>query len=217
MIADLDLPVDHDMPSSRRYPAPPTGHDLMALFPPAPPLNPSSGPTSGYFKQQERAFFAKRGKEIVRVQIEVDVPRRSEADDPRSKSRQSGAGAPRQWPPHAIPSQSPDHRPSSSMAPPPPPVPHPRGPRGVAVIPVFAAPQPPPPSQLHVNHPPPIDMQPIVYPVRPPQDPHAGTEEKSTETYPDDYRDETDDSWRRPMPHNERRRAGKHTKRVIVK
>ncbi|EED84062.1 predicted protein [Postia placenta Mad-698-R] len=67
---ELDLSVAQaDMP--RRYPAPPTGHDLMALFPPAPPLTLSSGPTSGYFQQQERAFFAKKGKEIVRCPVQA--------------------------------------------------------------------------------------------------------------------------------------------------
>lgn len=46
--------------------------ELMALFPPAPPNN-AVGSTSGFFFEQERAFFARKGKEIVTVQIEVDV------------------------------------------------------------------------------------------------------------------------------------------------
>jgi hypothetical protein len=33
----------------------------------------------------------------------------------------------------------------------------------------------------------------------------------------DDMREEDDQSWRRPTPHGERRRAGKHTRRVVVK
>ena len=37
----------------------------MALFPPAPPMNIVSGPTSGFFQNQEKAFFAKAGKEYT--------------------------------------------------------------------------------------------------------------------------------------------------------
>ena len=95
-------------------PAPPTGHELMAMFPPKSPLNPlelvpsgvrsrivqvhstnmsgvermnggvvgpdgtpaaggmaatatTSTPTSGWFEKQERAFFAKAGREIIRL------------------------------------------------------------------------------------------------------------------------------------------------------
>jgi hypothetical protein len=33
----------------------------------------------------------------------------------------------------------------------------------------------------------------------------------------DDIREDNDESWRRPTPHGERRRAGKHTRRVVVK
>ncbi|EIM79777.1 uncharacterized protein STEHIDRAFT_69093, partial [Stereum hirsutum FP-91666 SS1] len=62
-------------PRPRNYPPPPTGHELMRLFPPPPPdqfsiLKP--GPTSIYFHQQERAFFSQAGKEIVRVRVESD-------------------------------------------------------------------------------------------------------------------------------------------------
>ncbi|KAL5525256.1 hypothetical protein ACEPAF_9126 [Sanghuangporus sanghuang] len=82
-------------PPPRRagLPAPPTGHDLMALFPvpspSAPPTyaavpNAASGsgapspganvpipiPTSGWFINEERRFFAREGKEIVRLKRE---------------------------------------------------------------------------------------------------------------------------------------------------
>ncbi|KAJ7123696.1 hypothetical protein C8R44DRAFT_784222 [Mycena epipterygia] len=34
----------------------------------------------------------------------------------------------------------------------------------------------------------------------------------------DEFRtDDPDEAWRRPMPYNERRRAGKHTRRVVVR
>ncbi|KDQ62506.1 hypothetical protein JAAARDRAFT_54442 [Jaapia argillacea MUCL 33604] len=54
----------------RKYPPPPSGHELMAMFPPPPPnLSESS---SHYFHRQERAYFAQKGNEIIRVQAELD-------------------------------------------------------------------------------------------------------------------------------------------------
>lgn len=50
-------------------------------------------------------------------------------------------------------------------------------------------------------------------PVNPPPPPSASHPlVQSWSTSPDDFDDE---AWRRPMPHAERRRAGKHTKRVV--
>lgn len=215
-LRELDLSVAQaDMP--RRYPAPPTGHDLMALFPPAPPLTLSSGPTSGYFQQQERAFFAKKGKEIVRVQIEVDMPRHPDPHDPnptpKLKSRDPAPPPPpRQWPPaHAA--ASPHADPARSMPPPPPPpahalfspqgAAHPAASRGVSVIPVTVQPAFP-----VAHHTPPAEPPHHAFPGHPSPGAGAGAEE---------YRDEPEDGWRRPMAPHERRRAGKHTKRVIVK
>lgn len=57
------------------YPSPPTGHDLMAMFPPNPPPALLPGPTSGYFHSQERAFFSRAGdNSMFRVQIDIDMP-----------------------------------------------------------------------------------------------------------------------------------------------
>lgn len=65
-------------PNSTRnfnYPSPPTGHDLMAMFPPTPPPVLIPGPTSGYFHTQERAFFSRAGdSSLFRVQIDIDTP-----------------------------------------------------------------------------------------------------------------------------------------------
>src|SRR6266581_6226081 len=94
---DVDLSQAPDMVHRNpKFPAPPTGHDLMAMFPPAPPDNVQMrpGPTSGFFQQQERAFFAQAGKEIVRVRVDVDVARGSE-DPTKSRSTRpwtSGSG-----------------------------------------------------------------------------------------------------------------------------
>ena len=98
----------------RKYPAPPTGHDLMAMFPPPPPNNfemcPLAGSTIDFLKHQERAFFAQAGKEKVRV--EVDFPHRSEFDfgqRPASQPWLNGPGQPglgpsssTTWPHHSL-------------------------------------------------------------------------------------------------------------------
>ncbi|KAI0920612.1 hypothetical protein AcV5_010302 [Taiwanofungus camphoratus] len=220
-LRDVDLPIDNDM-VSRKYPAPPTGHELMALFPPAPPVNIRPGPTSGYFEREERAFFARAGKEIVRVRIEVDMPQGSETEDPKGRGQDS-TGAPLPWPsghPHAL-SRSPNQAPPSAH--PSAPFPHPNASRAPRGVPVPMATQPPFPAVPHGHavQPPPnvhpqADIQHTVYPLRAPHEHHA-TMASQIEVHADEFRDDPDESWRRPMPHNERRRAGKHTKRVIVK
>ena len=54
----------------------------------------------------------------------------------------------------------------------------------------------------------------LVPPLPPPPPPgeHPAEARPSAEGF-----SEEDEAWRRPMPHSERRRAGKHTRRVIVK
>ena len=72
----------------------------MALFPPPAPVSILTGPTSDYFQREERAFFAKAGKEIVRVRIEVDMPRDGDAEmaaPPKVIPREQNI--PRQWQP----------------------------------------------------------------------------------------------------------------------
>ncbi|EAU87964.1 hypothetical protein CC1G_01611 [Coprinopsis cinerea okayama7 len=205
-LRDVDLTNSNDG-QPRKYPAPPTGHDLMAMFPPAPPDNfPElrAGPTSGYFVRQERAFFAQAGKEIVRVRVEVDLP--------------PGSGNSRQWQPPSAPSgpasasQSP-HISSSSA-----PVPYPhhanrplqRHSLPNNVVPLFP---------LSTNHP---HSHPGL-----PSNLHAHQNGPDSRTPPRDAsfnakgdyspEDPDEEAWRRPTPQAERRRAGKHTKRVIVR
>ncbi|KAJ7868527.1 hypothetical protein B0H14DRAFT_310306 [Mycena olivaceomarginata] len=202
-LRDVDLTHMPDM-QPRRYPAPPTGHDLMALFPPAAPdtneIRP--GPTSGYFQRQERAFFAQAGKEIVRVRVDVDL------QEPDSKGR----SAQRSWPPAPSTSalSTPNTAPAVSPALYPRPA-HARGP-SVPATPVFPpAPHPHPhhtTPHLHAAHPPP----PRSRTPAPPSD------ERDASGGGDEFRpDDPDEAWRRPMPYNERRRAGKHTRRVVVR
>ncbi|KAI0043412.1 hypothetical protein FA95DRAFT_1479409, partial [Auriscalpium vulgare] len=134
----------------RIYPPPPTGHELMKLFPPLPPDHFSAlkpGPTSIFFHRQERQFFAQAGKEIIRVRVESDFP-------------------------------PPDRAPMGEQQQQPP------APRGKGKDAAWAQ-QLPPPPHAYEQHP------------------------RSDE--------DGDEAWRRPMPHAERRRAGKHTKRMVVK
>ncbi|KAF9450514.1 hypothetical protein P691DRAFT_798049 [Macrolepiota fuliginosa MF-IS2] len=217
-LRDVDLTQSSDMQSRSRFPAPPTGHELMALFPaPAPECGPETrgGPTSGFFQRQERAFFAQAGKEIIRVRVEVDVP--SSAADAEPKSKQGSSS--RSWP--QMPGQPGPHQsPPQSSAPPPQLFPHSNSrppPRGaVPVTPLFPITSHPPPPQQHPpNLHPPILHQPSPGLRTPPQDPtQSGPPPPKPEYQHEEYEDE---SWRRPMPYAERRRAGKHTRRVIVR
>ncbi|KAG6335814.1 hypothetical protein ID866_3272 [Astraeus odoratus] len=287
-LRDVNLSQDAN-PVPRKYPAPPTGHELMALFPPAPPTSFSElrqGSTSGFFQRQERAFFAQAGREILRARLEVDGPAQSEGD-PHAKA------IPRAWPqlpPHpqhhspaeaaaappaaAATSPYPRSKAHRSMPGPPPsaapnggppaaptpptnavnmyPVTSPTSPRSqhqpVVLHPSGAPPPPPPlpgapappssssPGQHHHHH------HPSHHPHHPPHPSHGGASglrtpphdhhhpqqppsgmPKSEYPPPDDYRDDAgpgsgmDDAWRRPTPYSDRRRAGKHTRRVIVR
>lgn len=206
--ADVDLGQPSDtLPRNPNYPAPPTGHDLMAMFPPAPPDNIPEmrpGPTSGFFQRQERAFFAQAGKEIVRVCVDVDVG----SEDP-VKSR--GSSTTRSWSSAAGPSGS-NSLPSAMQSSPP--YPHPPIRSRVNVDPPMypLTSQSPTfvPQNTHLppHHPassgnrtPPQDMLSLGPPIQ------------KAEFPPDDF--PTEESWRRPIPYAERRRAGKHTRRVL--
>ncbi|KAG6868021.1 hypothetical protein C0993_008323 [Termitomyces sp. T159_Od127] len=96
---DVDPNAPLDMPH-RKFPAPLTGHDLMAMFPPAPPqmIEMRAGSTSGFFQRQERAFFAQAGCEIVRV-VEVNVQKADVDSRGRDASLQFSASALYQNPP----------------------------------------------------------------------------------------------------------------------
>ncbi|KAI0092349.1 hypothetical protein BDY19DRAFT_929694 [Irpex rosettiformis] len=193
-VADLDLSANPNA-QPRKYPAPPTGHELMALFPPAPPVNVLTGPTSGFFLAEERAFFAKGGKEMVRVRIEVDMPREGDPDS-LAKSRQWAASSSSPRSQTFSPQTSPLDRMPSSLPPTNPPRPVRSGPVTVTTQPVF----------------------PIVSHSTPRAPPYPLHERRhSVQADAEELHNDPDEAWRRPMPHNQRRRAGKHTKRVVVK
>ncbi|KAI0339121.1 hypothetical protein BDW22DRAFT_1400772 [Trametopsis cervina] len=224
-VTDLDLSVTPDM-QARKYPAPPTGHELMALFPPAPPVNVGSGPTSGFFLAEERAFFAKGGNEMVRVRIEVDMPRdgdpesyvrskhrdsaamqrwHSDSTSPRSQTLSPQTTSPHDHIPPSLPSQH-----ASQVRPPR------SGPISVNTQPVYpivshTTPQTPFPAHLHS----PSNGPHAPFPQHTSPQEHHHPVVAPLES--DELRDDPDEAWRRPMPHSQRRRAGKHTKRVVVK
>ncbi|CAA7261983.1 unnamed protein product [Cyclocybe aegerita] len=222
-LRDVDLSQAPDM-AQRKYPTPPTGHDLMAMFPPAPPDNfpeMRPGPTSGFFQRQERAFFAQAGKEIVRVRVEVDMPHGSEPEPVKSRP----GGVPRPWlnngpapstsaAPHHSPAQAPS---APVLYPHPPSRPPQRSTVSVTPSPLFAAAsQHTPPSSIPPNLHSPTLHQTGTGIRTPPQDAIPPGPPGSKPEYPVEEYD-GDESWRRPIPYAERRRAGKHTRRVIVR
>jgi len=213
----------------RKYPAPPTGHELMAMFPPAPPETPletRGGPTSGFFQRQERAFFAQAGKEIFRVRVEIDLPpHASDMDGGHSKARPRDGNAPRSWPPqlpaHPPPNTSAPHHSPVHAASPPVPLANPNGrpnQRGgvpVTPVPLYPVKTHSPTSQHPPNlHPSPVHQAGMTLRT-PPQDPIPVSQRPKAEFPPEEF--DPDEAWRRPIPYAERRRAGKHTKRVIVR
>ena len=146
---DLDVSNGQAMPP-RIYPPPPTGHELMRLFPPQPPEQPlflKQGSTSLYFRRQEHQFFAQAGKEIIRVRVESDFPPATS----RSSKGKEPVSVPHSWPAHP-------------HAPPPPSVQQQQQPQQ-------SQPQPqltmqPPPSQQEVAHAP-AHMHSPPHPVPP--------------------------------------------------
>ncbi|KAF8498137.1 hypothetical protein F5888DRAFT_223581 [Russula emetica] len=203
----LDVSNGQVMPP-RNYPPPPTGHDLMRLFPPQPPEQPlflKQGSTSLYFRRQEHQFFAQAGKEIIRVRVDSDFP--PPAGGSRTVKGKEAVSAPHVWPSHAPPPPPPQamqpppehaHAPPAHIHSPPHPVPpyphhHPDMPRG-APGPIGATGSVAPPPGYAPHHPPTM-----------------------ADHRTDDIREDDDQSWRRPTPHGERRRSGKHTRRVVVK
>ena len=201
----------------------------MALFPPPPPVTFPTGPTSGYFQKEERAFFAQAGKEIVRVHIEVDLKEDEDAPAKATARPREGAGhhMARPWPANAgahpqlhLPTQLPsNHVPPASFSPPthagrtPRPAHTPPSAPTVFQIPTHNPAQPSFPPNVHPSP----NPQHAAFPLRTAshERPHLPVE--GGKTLHEDFRDDPDEAWRRPTPHNQRRRAGKHTKRVVVK
>jgi len=199
------------------------------LFPPPAPSitsmlhNRRTETTSGYFHLQERAYFAQAGKEIIRVRVDVDVrdmPIDVDHDDKRrsrgmemdvrrrdDEARIAGANTPHhQVSPHMMAMRNPrdHHRDNKEHS----------SPRDVHSKPSL-------PNLRRMS----IDS---VHPHSPPKSryaypPEAEHESRELRLGPSEYipgyslPDDSDEAWRRPMPHGERRRAGKHTRRVIVK
>ncbi|KIY48574.1 hypothetical protein FISHEDRAFT_58860 [Fistulina hepatica ATCC 64428] len=176
-----------------------TGHELMALFPPSPPPAEQKR-TSSIFSREERAFFAHPGKEIIRVE-QTSPPAHVKHSVGPSSSRARHVVVYNPGSPPMAMSTSPDIVP--------------------APIPAVAQPGMYPPSTSNGS-------RGAMYSL-PPSAPFSATRHTNvgvphetqpfpkSRTSPDDFSDSPDEAWRRPTPHGERRRAGKHTRRVIVK
>ncbi|KIM53267.1 hypothetical protein SCLCIDRAFT_454015 [Scleroderma citrinum Foug A] len=248
-LRELNLTQDSSS-ASRKYPAPPTGHELMALFPaPRPADLPElrQGSTSGFFQRQERAFFAQAGRDVFRSRLDIDAPDAEPhpksstvprtwpqlpphpqhpsptGDSPYMRTKQSRsmpgplptsappttASAAANMYPVSSPSSSSSHTMHNGTAPPPPPPP---------LVPVSSS---SPPTHHHHHHPPPPPPHDSPHGLRtPPHDHHHPQPAASKMEFAlhDDMGGSggggaggPDESWR---PHD-RRRAGKHTKRVM--
>ena len=68
LIRDLNLNGEQQF----GFPTPPTGHELMEMWPTPAPQIPHS-PGSSFFHAQERAFFS-RDNSFFQVQIDIDLP-----------------------------------------------------------------------------------------------------------------------------------------------
>lgn len=201
------------------FPTPPTGHDLMEMWPALAPQVPHC-PGSSYFHSQEREFFS-RGNSFFRVQIDIDIPYTTQAlggslRQEKGKTRADPpklSAIPRQQPPPSPPQPQPS--PSSSWNPSPPS--RHQSPRERRRGHVSHQ-----PTRLHRSQTTPINPLPVSagptnnhhhmglyqvtghhsqYPYPPPELRHKSP------TIIDD------DGWRYPTPYSERRRAGKVPRR----
>ncbi|KIK66277.1 hypothetical protein GYMLUDRAFT_69984 [Collybiopsis luxurians FD-317 M1] len=217
---DLDTTLRGKFPN---LPAPPTGHDLMAMFPPpAPSLvlpNRRTEATSGYFHLQERAYFAQAGREIIRVRVDVDVrdmamdvDDRKHDDKRQIRNMELGRREEdaRGMAPHISPRLTTMHSPRDH---------HREEIEHVSPREHHARPSIPTLRRMSIDashqHSPPKQRYPYTPEESDPRELRLTPSEYPNSAFP--HPDESDEAWRRPMPYAERRRAGKHTRRVIVK
>ena len=196
-------------------PTPPTGHDLMELWPALPPQIPHY-PGTTYFHTQERAFFSRKNS-FFRVQIEIDAPQSPGAQYRQEKGKARAdppklSAIPLNEQPLAPPQQP---SPSSSWNPSPPP----QQPLPSERRRTHAPPQPP-----KQHRPQPVPINPLPVSTGPTNHHHMGQQHqmgghRTQYPYPPPemrHKSPTivdDDAWRRPTPYSERRRAGRAPRR----
>jgi len=95
------------------FPTPPTGHELMKIWPTLAPQIPHT-PGSSFFHSQERAFFSRA--DSFQVQIDIDLP---QTDQTMGGSYRQGKGKARADPPQlsAIPRPQPPQPPLQQPSP----------------------------------------------------------------------------------------------------
>ena len=217
LIRELNLSGERQPDST----TPPTGHDLMEMWPiPAPPI--PYKPGSSFFHFEERAFFS-RDNSFFRVRMDIDDPYTTQALGGSSRQEKGKARAdppqpstvPHQQPPPSQQQPSPSSSSSSSFWNASPPSQHqssserqrtqvpsqPTKPHHSQTIPINPLPVAAGPTNNHHMGQYQAMGHYSQYPYPPP-----GLEHKSPIII-------DDDAWRRPTPHSERRRAGKAPRR----
>ncbi|KAL0952264.1 hypothetical protein HGRIS_006554 [Hohenbuehelia grisea] len=123
----LELPRTHGQSAGpRRYATPLSGHDLMKMFALQRPgifQEMTAGPTTKFFSQQERDFFARPGKEIIRSCSEGDTPEGTPFSQPWPNSAGPGPQSPSSSSPTKLP-LSPAYQRQSAPSPSPRPAVH---------------------------------------------------------------------------------------------
>ena len=203
------------------FPTPPTGHDLMGMWPALPPQVPDR-PGWTYFSSQERAFFS-RDNSFFRVQIDIDAPHTTQTSGGPLKQEKGKARA---EPPQlsVIPRQH-QHQPQQ---------PQPQQPSPSSSWTVSPPSRHPSPTERRRTHAPsqpqksrrsqPIPINPLPVSAVPTNNHHhlgqyqAAGHHSQYPYPPPELRHKSptiidDEAWRRPTPYSERRRAGKAPRR----
>lgn len=183
----------------------------MAFFPASNPalLEKKAMSTSAYFRREERIFFAQCNRRMMRGRMEIDLTCGSDAKNGHgvSKGREPAgkqSGGPHAYQPQPTSSPQPLQYPSS----------HPSN------FQLHGAPIPYPSSSSSMSHGDRHNISPPLLPLS--HQPHSLLYNPpylnmNLESYPGELNlDNLDEAWRYRKPPTERRRAGKHTKRVIV-
>lgn len=193
----------------------------MAMFPAPSPSSIGVQSSSQCFYPQERHYLSRPNKETTRPidpgatvpRMTVNIPRQAQhrSDAIPQRNRQSTNHSPASPTSHSLSAHSPVHR--QSIPPhagiPPPGRHHHRSAVGPGPASMF------PPMPVAQRSPPHFHPSAPRAGHRSPRDdpsPPQGQKPDQTEELVDD-----DEAWRTPTPYNERRRAGKHTRRVVIR
>jgi hypothetical protein len=191
---------------SHPYLTPLTGHELMAFFPPTNPATFEREPlsTSAYFGREESAFFARFNRKTVRGRMEIDLTCAPDEKNGHGigKGREPAGNysGPHAYQPLTTSSCQATHYPLFQG----PPIPCPAS--SSQASPCDKSNMPPQPLPRFDRH----GSQTVSNNL-----PCSNT--NLEQCPPQILQDNPHKAWRYPMPQAKRRRAGKYTKRVIVR